>query len=158
MNIQLYRRVVLGTWAALWLLISFSGPCWADTDQAKRQFSRGMVNFVTSPLDVPWDTGKQVAKSNPLNPLSPPLAALWGVTLGSWNFTVRFMVGGFDVITVPFAFLPDYIPPEPFPYVWEEKPQKEEAPAQPEEGEPAQAQEEEVTSPPSDDIAPSQED
>lgn len=101
-----WRQAVL----VLCCSIFFSGPCWAKDPstlapeppiyQPFKKLSRGIVNAVTAPLEVPnqiyWQARK--GKNEPGRIIS---GYVEGVFIGTGWTIARFLVGSYDIITFP---------------------------------------------------------
>ena len=101
-----WKRTVL----ILCCYLLFLGQCWAKEPstpppeppiyQPFKKLSRGLVNIVTAPLEVPnqmyWEAGR--GKDNPGRIIS---GYVEGVFIGTGWTIGRFLAGSYDIITFP---------------------------------------------------------
>jgi len=89
---------------ALIVIISLFAASSAYADTMLKKLGRGLANIITCPIELPHRIGQANDESGPF------AACTWGVLDGFFRMGMRFVVGGYEVITFPVPVPPDYEP------------------------------------------------
>ncbi|MGB2705305.1 MAG: exosortase system-associated protein, TIGR04073 family [Candidatus Omnitrophota bacterium] len=84
------------------IAILFASSAYADT--MLKKLGRGAANIITCPLEIPYRIGRANEESGPF------AAFTWGILDGFCRTAMRFIVGGYEVISFPIPFPPNYEP------------------------------------------------